>query len=420
VDIRKTLAALLFAAITPVAAAKAADLSIVTGSVGNDLKDMQALLAEFQKKTGHSVDIVTMPSSSTDQFAQYRLWLAARDAAVDVYQTDIIWAPQLASHLVDLAPYAKDIAPDEFQAILDSQTVEGRLVALPMFADAPALYYRKDLLEKYGKEVPKTWGDMAATASEIMDGERKAGNTKMWGFVFQGASYEGLTCNALEWIASHGGGHVVEKDGTVSVDNPKAEKALRQAKSWIGGIAPPGVLSYQEEESRGVWQTGNAVFMRNWPYAYALGNGADSPIRGKFDAAPLPAGEGGEPAGTLGGWALAVSKYSKHPKAAIELALFLTSAHAQKYRALKSSRLPTLRSLYDDGEIAKKQPIIPRWKKVLEAAVARPTAATGSKYNEVSSDFWTAVHNTLSGEGTAAANLELLKAQLLDLKGGEW
>jgi trehalose/maltose transport system substrate-binding protein len=261
---------------------------------------------------------------------------------------------------------------------------------------------------------------MAATAKAVMEGERQAGNAKMWGFVFQGAAYEGLTCNALEWIASHGGGHVVEPDGTISVDNPRAEKALAQAKSWVGTIAPPGVLAYQEEESRGVWQSGNAVFMRNWPYAYALGNGEDSPIKGRFGVAPLPAGEGGEPAATLGGWALAVSKYSRHKKAAIELALFLASAHAQKYRALKSSRLPTLRPLYDDAEIAERQPIIPRWKKVLESAVARPTAATGSKYNEVSSDFWTAVHNTLSGEGSAASNLELLKAQLTDLKTGGW
>jgi len=414
------LAALLMTATVPIAAGRAAELSIVTGSVGNDLADMRTLLAEFHEKTGHSVDIVTMPSSSTDQFAQYRLWLAARDADIDVYQTDIIWAPQLAAQFVDLGPYAKKVAPDEFKTILASQTVDGRLVALPMFADAPALYYRKDLLDKYGKEVPKTWAEMAATAREIMEAERKAGNAKMWGFVFQGAAYEGLTCNALEWIASYGGGDIVEPDGTVSVDNPKAEKALTQARSWIGTIAPPGVLAYQEEESRGVWQTGSAVFMRNWPYAYALGNGKDSPIKGKFDAAPLPAGEGGKPVATLGGWALAVSKYSRHPKAAIELALFLTSAHAQKYRAIRSSRLPTLRPLYDDPEIAAKQPIIPRWKEVLESAVARPTAVTGSKYNEVSSDFWTAVHNTLSGEGSVAENLELLKAQLTDLKTGGW
>ncbi len=414
------VAALAVAMMLAPVAARAAEISIVTGSVGNDLRDMRTLLGEFQKETGHSVAIVTMPSSSNDQFAQYRLWLAARDDDVDVYQTDIVWAPQLAAHFVDLAPYAKDIVDDEFKAILASQTVDGRLVALPMFADAPALYYRKDLLEKYGKPVPSTWAEMAATARTIMDGERKAGNARMWGFVFQGASYEGLTCDALEWIASHGGGHIVEPDGTISVDNPKAIEALRQAESWIGEIAPTGVLSYQEEESRGVWQTGDAVFMRNWPYAYALGNGADSSIKGKFGVAPLPAGEGGAPAATLGGWNLAVSKYSKHPEVAIALVKFLTSAHAQKLRALQSSRLPTLRSLYDDPEIARRQPIIPRWKKVLEHAVARPTAATRSKYNEVSSDFWTAVHNTLSSDGSAKDNLELLQAQLTELKGASW
>src|SRR5258708_17186647 len=98
------------------------------------------------------------------------------------------------------------------------------------------------------------------------------------------------------------------------------------AKSWIGSISPPGVLSYQEEESRGVWQTGNAVFMRNWPYAYALGNGDDSAVKGKFGVTTLPVGPAGSgPAATLGGWNLALSKYSKHPEAAIALARFLAS-----------------------------------------------------------------------------------------------
>ncbi len=114
----------------------------------------------------------------------------------------------------------------------------------------------------------------------------------MWGFVFQGNAYEGLTCDALEWVKSYGGGQIVEADGTISINNPQAAAALEQAKSWIGTISPEGVLAYQEEESRGVWQLGNAVFMRNWPYAYALGNGADSAVKGKFDVAPLPIGRG--------------------------------------------------------------------------------------------------------------------------------
>ena len=401
--------------------AQAANIAMVSASVGNDLKTLRHFLAEFEKKTGDHVSIVTMPSSSTGQFAQFRLWLAARDPDIDVYQTDIVWAPQLASSFIDLKPYVKDGLGDFFPTITASQTVDGKLVALPMFADAPALYYRKDLLDKYHRRVPKTWAEMAATAKAIMDGERAAGKSRMWGFVFQGAAYEGLTCNALEWMRAEGAGSIVEKNGRISVYNDNTVKALTMARGWIGKIAPEGVLSYQEEESRGVWQTGNAVFMRNWPYAYPLGNSAGSPIRGKFDIAPLPAGaEGGVHAGTLGGWSLAVSRYSRHKAAAVKLVRFLTSRAVQKERAIVSARLPTLKSLYDDPEITSKQPIIGRMKAALENAVARPSAVTGSNYNEVSADFWTAVHNTLAGDGSAKDNLELLEAKLARLKGAGW
>jgi trehalose/maltose transport system substrate-binding protein len=418
--IRKELLGLLTATFMATAS-QAANISVVSGAVGNDLEDLRALLRQFEEQTGHTAEVVTMPPSSTDQFAQFRLWLSARNADIDVYQTDVIWAPQLASHFVDLMPHAGDVTGDHFDAVIASQSVGGKLVALPMFADAPALYYRKDLLQKHGKDVPQTWEEMAATAREIIEAERTEGNSQLWGFVFQGAAYEGLTCNALEWVKSHGGGQVVEADGTISVFNDRAIRALETAASWIGTIAPPGVLSYQEEESRGVWQTGNALFMRNWPYAYALGNGEDSPIKDKFDVAPLPVGEGGDAAAaTLGGWNLAVSRYSREPEAAIELVKFLTSEKAQKYRALQSSRLPTLKGLYDNPEIAERQPIIPRWRGVFENAVPRPSAPTQAKYNEVSSLFWTAVYNTLSGDGTAAENLELLEARLVQLQGGSW
>ena len=144
-----------------------------------------------------------------------------------------------------------------------------------------------DLLEKYGKEVPKTWAELKATAQEIQDGERAAGQADLWGFVWQGNAYEGLTCNALEWIKSYGGGQIVEPDGTISVNNPQAAAALEEAKSWVGTISPEGVLAHKEEDARGVWQTGNAVFMRNWPYAYALGNGDDSGSTGFHRVLPV-------------------------------------------------------------------------------------------------------------------------------------
>jgi len=401
---------------------QAAELSMVSGDTGTGLEFLRSQLDRFEEETGNTVTIVPMPSSTTDQFGQYRLWLAAGNQDIDVYQTDVIWAPQLADQFLDLAEAAKDVVGDHFPSIIESQTVNGKLVALPAFTDAPALYYRKDLLDKYGKTPPKTWEELEATAKEIMDAERAAGNSEIWGYVWQGNAYEGLTCDALEWVMSSGGGQIVEADGTISINNEQAAAAIDRAKGWVGTISPDGVLAYMEEESRGVWQLGNAVFMRNWPYAFQLGNGEDSAVKGKFDVVPLPSGsgEGGRSAATLGGWNVAVSKYSRSPDEAIKLALFLSSSEVQKERAIMQSNLPTIQALYDDPDIAKAQPIIPNWKEVFQNAVPRPSAPTKVKYNEVSSLFWSAVHDTLSGNGTAAENLELLEVKLTELKGAGW
>ena len=399
----------------------AEELFYVSGAVGNAVENFKALVKPWEEATGNTVTLVPMPASTTDQFGQYRLWLAAGATDIDLYQTDVIWAPQLADHFVDLTEAAKDLIPQHFPSIIESQTVNGKLVALPIFTDAPALYYRKDLLEKYGKQPPKTWAELTETAQMIQDAERAEGKKDLWGFVWQGSAYEGLTCNALEWVKSHGGGQIVEPDGTISINNPNAVAALEQAKSWVGTISPEGVLAYQEEEARGVWQTGNAVFMRNWPYAYTLGNGDDSAVKGLFAVTTLPVGkEGDSSAATLGGWNVAVSKYSTKQEAAISLALYLAGPEAQKQRAIAESNLPTIMALYEDPDIAAAQPIIPQWKEVFLNAVPRPSAPTKGKYNEVSAKFWSAVHNTLSGQGSAAENLELLEVELNDIKGSGW
>ncbi|RUQ78547.1 ABC transporter substrate-binding protein, partial [Brucella abortus] len=371
--------------------AQAVEISIAANSTGDNIKFLQEQVAKFEKDTGNKVNIISMPSSSSEQFSQYRLWLAAGNSDVDVYQTDIVWAPQLSDQFIDLTEATKDVTDAHFPSIIASQTVNGKLVALPFYTDAPALFYRKDLLEKYNKPVPKTWDEMAATAKDIMEKERADGKADLWGFVFQGNAYEGLTCNALEWIKSSGGGQIVEPDGEISVNNEKAAAAIDRARGWIGTISPQGVLGYQEEESRGVWQTGNAVFMRNWPYVYALSNSADSAVKGKFDVAPLPAmAEGEPPASALGGWNLAVSKYSTKQDAAIALVKFLASPEVQKAEAVELSRLPTIEALYDDKDVIAAQPFMANWKPIFQNAVPRPSAATKVKYNEVSSKFWTA------------------------------
>lgn len=401
--------------------ALAVDLSIVHGSVGRDQEVLRSQLDKFEAQTGHTVTIVSMPESTTDQFGQYKLWLAAQSSDIDVYRLDVIWAPQIADHFIDLNPYVADIKGDFVAGAIESQTVGDKLVALPMFLGAPALYYRKDLLEKYGEDVPETWQELTATAQKIMDGERAEGNGDMYGFVFQGAAYEGLTCNAQEWIVSFGGGRIVENDGSIGINNPKAAEALTLAASWVDGISPAGVLNYKEEDARGVFQSGNAVFMRNWNYAYALAAGDDSAVKGKFAVTTLPSGgDGNSSVATLGGWHLGVTKYSNHPEEAIELVRFLNNYENQKERAIVTSRPPTLNAVYEDPDVAREQEFIPLWKPVVDGALPRPSAATKRKYNEVSSEFWTAVHNTLSGEGTAEENLAMLEAKLKRLKGSAW
>jgi trehalose/maltose transport system substrate-binding protein len=415
----KILIAGMLASVTLVGASNAASLAIVSGDTGTGLQFLQSELDLFKAESGHDVTIVPMPSSTSDQFGQYRLWLAAGNADIDVYQTDVIWAPQLADQLVDLTAAAKDVVGVHFPSVIESQTVNGKLVAVPGFTDAPALFYRKDLLEKHGKSVPSTWVELRQTAQEIMDAERAEGNKDMWGYVFQANAYEGLTCNALEWVNAYGGGQIIEADGTISINNEQAVAALEEAASWIGTIAPQGVLAYGEEEARGVWQLGNSVFMRNWPYAYALSNSADAPVKDKFDVAPLPAGDGpgAKASGTLGGWNFAVSKYSKEVDAATELALFLASEASQKRRAIGQNNLPTVQSLYQDADVLAAAPFMAAWEEIFKNAVPRPSAPTQAAYNEASSLFWSAVHNTLSGNGSAAENLEVLEIDLTDLLG---
>jgi trehalose/maltose transport system substrate-binding protein len=412
------LAAVAAGSMLASSAAFAANLSIVSGATGDDLNFMRKQLDAFEKATGDKVTVTPMPSSTTDQFGQYRLWLAAGNADIDIYMTDVIWAPQLADQFVDLTAAAKDVAKDHFPAIIESQTVNGKLVAIPYFTDAPALYYRKDLLDKYKLAPPKTWDEMAAAAKSVLEGEK---NKDLQGIVFQGNAYEGLTCDALEWVKSSGGGQIVEADGKISINNPKAAAAIDRVKNWIGSIAPAGVLAYQEEESRGIWQTGNAVFMRNWPYAYALGNKDDSKVKDKFDVVPLPsAGGDTKSAATLGGWNLAVSKYSKNADAAVKLVLFLTGKDVQKANAVELTHLPTIVALYDDADVKAKQPVLVKWKDVFLNAVPRPSAPTKTKYNEVSAAFWSAVHDALSGKGTAAENLAKLEEKLAGIQGDGW
>lgn len=399
-------------------------ISILLSSVG-DINAGKAQIQRFMDANpGITVQIVQPPQSATDELGLIQQDLAGKSGDIDVYQYDTIWPGILADNLVDMTQAIKDAKIDTsiyYPRLYNNDNVGGKQVGIPVFTDAGILYYRTDLLKKYGYDhPPKTWDEMATMAAKIQAGERPT-NPDFWGFVFQGNAYEGLTCDALEWQFSNGGGSIVESDGTISVNNPAAIAAIDKAAKWINTISPPGVVSYQEEDARGVWQAGNAAFMRNWPYAYLLGNGGSdgktaTKIKGLFDVEALPAGDAGHGAAALGGWQLGVSAYSKHIPESEKLVFFLTSLAEEKHTALDRSLLPSVKSLYTDADIAKQIPFIANLVPVFENASPRPSTVTAAKYNDVSTAYFTAVHDVLTGKSDAATsfgNLEIKLKQIL-------
>ena len=402
--------------------AQAAELTISCGAVGAELTLCQEGVRAWEEKTGHSVDVVSTPNSSTERLSLYQQILSANSSDIDVMQIDVVWPGLLANHLLDLREVlGDDAAAGHFETIVVNNTIDDRLVAMPWFTDAGVLYYREDLLEKHGHEVPTTWQALTDTARDIQNAEREAGNDRMQGFVFQGRAYEGLTVNALEWVASFGGGTVVDNEGEVTINNERAAQALDLAASWIGDISPEGVLNYTEEEARGVFQGGNAVFMRNWPYAWSLAQSDDSDVRGKVGVVQLPAGgEEGQSAAGLGGWNLAVSRYSEHPDIAADLVAYLTGEEEQKRRAIQASYNPTIDSLYQDQEVLDAVPFFGTLYDTFTNAVARPSAPTGDAYGRVSNAFFSTSHDVLSGTKDGAQAVADLEGELLRLKRRNW
>ncbi|HZH52609.1 MAG TPA: ABC transporter substrate-binding protein [Microvirga sp.] len=415
------LASLAAVGLLAATGAQAVEISISCSALGKEYEICKQGVDAWAQKTGNTVKIVSTPNSATERLALYQQLFGAGASDIDVFQIDVVWTGTLAQHLLELTPEARGNIDDHLPTMIETSQVGGKLMAMPWFADAGLLYYRKDLLEKYKRPVPQTWEELTETARLIQEGERREGRGDFWGYVWQGRAYEGLTTNALEWIASYNGGTIVDAKGEITIENREAAEALKLAAGWVGTITPEGVLNYTEEESRGVFQAGNAAFMRNWPYAWALAQGSDSTIKDKVGIAPLPkGGPDGRHAGTLGGQLLAVSKYSRNPEAATDLVMFLTGAEEQKRRAIEGSFNPTIVGLYGDADIARANPFIGDLVDVFTNAVARPASVTGNNYNRVSTEFFNTVHQVLSKRAEPEQALSRLDRDLKRIKRSGW
>jgi trehalose/maltose transport system substrate-binding protein len=379
-------------------------------AVGNSHVRDQNLVAQFSKQTGINVKLVPHPTASDASYSQLARNFSSHSSSIDVMMLDILWPGAFAPYLVNLKPALGKQAKLHAAGIVANDTVKGKLVAMPWFGDFGILYYRTDLLKKYGyKAPPKTWAELGAMAKKIQDGE-KASNPNMQGFVYQGNAYEGLTCDALEWMASSGGGQMID-GGKVTINNPKAATILNLQRSWVGNVVPQAVTTYQEEDARNAFDSGNSVFMRNWPYAYAAGKG--TPVDGKFAVTVLPHSGTNPSVGTVGGWQLGISKYSKHIGAATEFVRWMTSPGVQRYDAIFNGNVPTIPAVAADKAVVKANPyLIPAIAGVKR--VTRPSSFLGARYAQGSQIIYQGINQILNGK-SAESVLPGIQSQLNSL-----
>jgi trehalose/maltose transport system substrate-binding protein len=385
-------------------------ITFVGDSVGNSHKRDLMLAQRFTKDTGIKVTVVPHPAASDASYSQLVRAFSSKSDSIDVAMLDVVWPGAFAPYLVDLKPKLGKQAKLHAAGIIQNNTVDGKLVAMPWFGDFGILYYRTDLLKKYGYSAPPTtWDQLFAMAKKIQDGEQKD-NPSFSGFVFQGNAYEGLTCDALEWLASSGAGSYID-GGKVTINNPTATKVLDSFREQIGKITPRGVTTYQEGEAHTAVVSGNAAFMRNWPYAYSIGaDPKTSKIVGKFSVTVLPHGAGGRSVGTVGGWQLAVSKFSKHIPAAIEFVRYMTSPAAEKFNAITNTNVPTIPAVAKDRAVVAKNPYL-KPEIAAVARVTRPANSLKTHYNEGSKDIYQAINRILNG-APASSVLPGLQSQL--------
>jgi multiple sugar transport system substrate-binding protein len=337
------------------------------GKLAGDPGLIRDLLAEFERDhPGITVREEVLPASTDQQHQYYAINLESRHVSFDVFAIDVIWVQEFAraGWILDVdAVLPESDRRSYFPAAMEAASYEGRLYAVPWYLDVGVLFYRRDLLDRYGFDPPRTWSQLVSIVRRILD---KEGDPTLMGFLWTGKQYEGLVCVALEFIWSRG--------GSLLELNVAGEQAVGFMRDLIERerVSPQVVALADEETVRLLFGNGRAVFMRNWPYAWKLLNDPRSPISGKSGMAALPAFEGHEPTSVLGGWMLAVPARSAHREVAIELARFLTGKQVQRRMAHSAGYHPARRDLYDDPALQAAQPWLANLYPVFLKARPRP------------------------------------------------
>ena len=373
-------------------------LTLSGSAVGAEGEILARHVADFlEENPGLRVTVQQTPDDATQRHQLYVQWLNAHVGTPDVLQLDVIWTPEFAAAgwILPLDRFSPGTG-DFFPASLQANRWQGRLYALPWFVDVGMLYWRTDLL----RAPPASLAELITLARR---GMQIPGGPEH-GIVWQGARYEGLVTVFLEILGGFGG-RILTPDGRVVVHSPEGVAALAYLRDQIvrSRVAPPEVLTWHEEETRFAFQNGNAVFLRNWPYAYPLMNQPDSRVAKRFAVAPMPAAPGGEPTAALGGGQLAINAHSRHPDAAWRLLAYLTSPEQMLERAEAVGQYPARRSVYRDPRLAEALAAPPEQVlRIVERARSRPATPL---YSELSEILQIHLHRALAGQREPARAL---------------
>ncbi len=380
-----------------------------TYAAGKDVTGyIPRVIAQWNKANPTQKCTFIQLSSSADQQLQSMVQNAlAKSATYGVLSMDVVWTAEFAAN-----KYVLQLDPSDFEltnrlpATVTTAQYFGKLYAVPWASDGGLLYSRTDLLEKAGlSKPPETYAEIIAAYNKVKDS-----TPGLQGYAGQFQKYEGLTCNVSEVINSSGG-QILDAAGKPNVDTAAAAQGLSfLADGFKQGYIPKAALTYEETESLQEFVAGNAMFLRNWSYAYAVANATDgsSKVAGKIVASPLP-GLKGTGTSTLGGHNLAVSAFCKNQQSAIDFAKFVTSPAQQRDFVLTTTNAPTIAELYTDKALVKKFPYIPFLLKSIESAIKRPAAVN---YNDVTTAIQNATYAALGGSVTPAAALSQMQTTL--------
>jgi len=329
---------------------------------------LRRLLAAFEAAhPGVEVKAELLPNAPGAVHQYLLTSLEGRTRDFDVFLSDVIWVAELAragwiADLSDVYP-AERVRRDFLPGSAEVALVQGGTFGVPWYADVGVFYHRTDLVPT----APRTY-------AELLEAARDAGRRRsLHGYLWQGLQSEALVCNAYETLWGFGG--AAAAPDRVELDTEAARSALELMRTLlVSGISPPSVTSMGEEESRRVFQAGAAVFMRNWPYAWAELQSRGSPVRGLVGMSTLPTARGGVGHGALGGFQLALNARTPSWKreAALALIAHLTSPEANLMLATQYGRLPALRRAYDDPRLVAAAPTVAALLPAAEHALPRP------------------------------------------------